>query len=294
MSLVILGAGGMLGHALYRTFDEAGCRPVAVVHKSGVHYARFDLFDPERLVGDVDVRDAAGLEALLDRLGASVVLNAVGLTTRKLGGASAADVIDINASLPHRLCAWSERVSSRLIHFSTDCVFSGADGPYAPGAFRDADDLYGRSKALGEVAGTGVLTIRSSIVGLELEGHTELFEWVRRQRGGVIRGFRRVLYSGVTTPTMAEVVRSLVLGEIPLGGVEQLASDPITKYDLVRLAADAFGTGTTVEPDDEYVSNKVLRPSPFFSTHGLRPAPWTDQVARVAALLPDYDRWNPA
>lgn len=294
MKLAILGAAGMLGHTLYQVLAERFPDTWAVVRKPAAHYARYGLFDAERIVDGFEARDAGAVRGVLDRLQPDVVLNAVGLTTRKLGGQRASDVIAVNAVLPHVLKEWGVENGRRLIHFSTDCVFSGAAGPYAEDHPRDAKDLYGQSKALGEVEGEGVLTIRSSIIGLELEGDTELLEWVRKQRGAHIQGYRRVMYSGVTTRTMAEVVRTLLVQGVSFGGIRQLASEPISKYALVTLASELLGVGAVVEPVDHPSSNKVLLPSPFFDAPGLRPASWRDQLAAVAGDVPTHDSWKHA
>jgi len=292
MKIAVLGAGGMLGHKMYATLAAAFPDTWAVFRKCPAGYASFGIFDPVRSIGGFDARQTENLESFLDQLNADVVVNCVGLTTRKLAGRNESDIIVVNAVLPHRLKEWCIKNGRRLVHFSTDCVFSGDNGPYDEWTSPDADDLYGRSKALGEVAGPGILTIRSSIIGLEIEGRTELLEWFRSQRGGSARGFRNVLYSGVTTATMASVVAELLRRHVQWNGVHQLASAPISKFDLLALANEALDLEVTIAPETEPRSNKTLQPGRFFTDLGIQVPSWSEQLREVAKDAPKYERWK--
>lgn len=291
MKIVILGAGGMLGHKMYSVLAKSFPETVAVFRKCPAHYASFGVFNDRSMRGAFDARKVDELDAYLKPLQPDVVINCIGLTTRKLGSQAESDIIVVNSVLPHKLKEWCQANGSRLIHFSTDCVFSGKSGPYSIDSARDAKDLYGQSKALGEVDGPGVLTIRSSIIGLEIEGKTELLEWFLSQRGKDVKGFRNVMYSGVTTKTMAHVVLDLLKKNIAFGGIQQLASEPISKYELLRAANDVFGVGARIEAVDQPVSNKVLIQSSYFTENGIRPQSWRAQLEAVAAERAQYERW---
>ncbi len=291
MRIAVLGAAGMLGHVIYRTLAPDFTDTFPVVRKSADHYAPYGIFDETKLTDRFDARDPAAVRGLLERLDPDAIVNCIGLTTRKIAACPASDVITINSVLPHWLQEWCVDRGRRLVHFSTDCVFSGRDGPYAEDDLPDAADLYGRSKALGEVAGEGILTIRSSTVGLELEGDTELLEWLRSQRGRRVSGYRRVIYSGVTTRTMATAVKKILATGVPMGGIQQLASEPISKCELLALASEILGLGVEVEPVDAPVSNKVLVPSRFFDDIGIRPSSWREQLAAVARDVERHEGW---
>ena len=289
MRILVLGAGGMLGHKMYSVLSREYPETHGFVRKPAEHYAKFGIFKPGHLHGGVDVRDFRDLSKRLDALRPDAIVNCVGLTTRKLGAYRESDIADVNSVLPIRLKEWCEGKACKLVHFSTDCVFSGHGGPYSPDAPKDAKDFYGASKALGEVEGKGVLTIRSSIIGLEIEGKTELLEWFLAQRGRTVRGFRKVMYSGVTTQTMANVVLKLFKNGVELSGVHQLASPAISKHELISLANEIFGVGATIEAIDHPVSNKVLIQSAFFDAAGIKPPPWREQLRAVADDLKKHE-----
>ena len=292
MKIAVLGAGGMLGHKMYSVLSAAFPQTTAVFRKCPAHYVHLDLFDEKKTRGAFDGRKLDELEIYLSSLKADVLINCIGVTTRKLGPLGDSDIILVNSVLPQRLKEWSLRNGRKLIHFSTDCVYSGKGGPYAPGSPRDAKDLYGQSKAIGEVEGDGVLTIRSSIIGLEIEARTELLEWFLAQKGKAVRGFSNVMYSGVTTTQMAHTVRDLLKSGQSFSGIQQLASEPISKFALLSLANEIFGVRAKIEAVAEPASNKVLIPSPFFAERGLQVPSWRSQLEILKKELPQYERWS--
>ena len=292
MRIAILGAGGMLGHKMYRVLSKDFPETYAVFRKCPAHYAKFDFFREQKMRGAFDARKVDDLGKYLSTIQPDVVINCIGLTTRKLGEQKESDIVVVNSVLPRKLSEWCQENQARFIHFSTDCVFSGKSGPYETDSFRDAKDLYGQSKALGEVEGPGILTIRSSIIGLEIEGRTELLEWFLSQRGREVQGYTGVMYSGVTTGTMAETVASLLKKNVEFGGIHQLASAPISKFDLLSTANAVFKTGTKIKPVAQPTSNKVLIQSSFFTDLGLSPGSWREQLEAVAREVSHYERWS--
>jgi dTDP-4-dehydrorhamnose reductase len=292
MRIVILGAGGMLGHKMYSVLSREFPETTAVFRKCPAHYANFHgLYNERSMRGAFDARKVDELDTYLSPLKPDVVINCIGLTTRKLGEQKESDIVVVNSVLPHKLKEWCQANGSRFIHFSTDCVFSGKSGPYNFDHPRDAKDFYGQSKALGEVEGKGVLTVRSSIIGLEIEGKTELLEWFLAQRGKELQGFSNVMYSGVTTTTMAHVVRDLLKKRTEFAGIQQLASAPISKFELLKLANEIFGVGAKIKAIDQPASNKVLIQSKFFNENGIRPPSWRSQLEILAGESAQYERW---
>lgn len=277
---------------MYRTLSRRFPDTFAVFRKCPAHYSAFNIFDPQHMRGNFDARKMDELGEYLAGMNPDVVINCIGLTTRKLAANHESEIIAVNALLPHKLKEWCLESGKKLIHFSTDCVFSGKSGPYKDDHFKDAKDLYGQSKALGEVGGDGILTIRSSIIGLELEGKTELLEWFVAQKGKSIKGFRNVMYSGVTTNFMSEVVLRLLHNDSGFGGVHQLASEPISKFELLTIANKLFKTGAEIEALDEPHSNKVLVQSAFFNDLGIHPPTWRDQLKELSQEINQYERWG--
>lgn len=292
MRIAVLGAGGMLGHKVYEVLRAEYPDTFAVFRKCPAHYSRLPLFDHQHMRGAFDARQFSKFDGYLRSLQPDLVINCIGLTTRKLGEQRESDILVVNSVLPHKLKEWCEANGASLIHFSTDCVFSGKSGPYSQSDLRDAKDLYGQSKALGEVEGVKCLTIRSSIIGLEIEGKTELLEWFLSQKGREVRGFSRVMYSGVTTLTMAQTVLKLLQANTPLSGIQQLASQPISKFDLLSLANEIFGNRCSIRSVETPESNKVLIPSDYFNKNDVHTPSWRQQLQAVADEVVKYERWS--
>lgn len=292
--VVVLGGAGMLGHKLFQVLRERFPGTIATT-RAGVGVpplSRVSLLAGPDVVAEVDAADFEALRARLERLAPAVIVNCIGVVKQKDEAAKAIPTITLNALLPHRLAEASAAWGGRVIHFSTDCIFSGRRGSYREEDVSDAEDLYGRSKFLGEVAAPNAITLRTSIVGRELTSHRSLLEWFLAQKGKKVRGFRKVIYSGITTNEMANVV-SLLIGSFPtLSGLFQVASDPIAKYDLLLLIRKAYGLEIEVEPDDREVSDRSMRGERFRDATGWRAPSWPDMVAALAADPTPYDEWR--
>src|SRR5207253_2340396 len=148
--------------------------------------------------------------------------------------------LSINSLFPHRLARLCHAAKARLIHVSTDCVFSGRKGNYTEADQPDAEDLYGRSKLLGEVQGPGCLTLRTSIIGRELDTRQGLVEWFLSNQGRKVKGYRRAIFSGLTTDALSELIGRIILNHPDLEGLWHVASAPINKFELISLVRDVF------------------------------------------------------
>ena len=291
MRVLILGATGMLGHKLWQLLPRRFPDTFATV-RSRPALAGCELYRDERVIDAIDAADFRSLATVLDRLQPAVIVNCVAVTLRREASADAVTSIALNALLPHQLACWSAEHSARVIHFSTDCVFSGRTGGYTEASPADAEDLYGRSKALGELTGASALTLRSSFIGRELGSGTELLEWFLAQRGKRIRGFRQALYTGVSTLFLARLVADIIEHHPQLAGLYNLASEVITKFDLLCLAREAFGVNVEIEPDDGYVCRRNLDGGRLRHALGAAPPGWPEMMAELAADPTPYDRWR--
>jgi dTDP-4-dehydrorhamnose reductase len=281
----------MLGHKLWQMLPQRFPETFAAV-RSRPDLPGCELFRDERVIDGVDAADFGALTALLDRVQPGIIVNCVAVTLRKGASADAAASIALNALLPHQLAQWCTAHGARLIHFSTDCVFSGRTGGYAEESRTDAEDLYGRTKALGEVCGAGALTLRSSFIGRELAHGTELLEWFLAQRGGRIRGYRQALYTGVSSLYLARLVGDIIEHHPRLAGLYNLASEVITKFDLLCLARAAFGVDVEIDPDDSFVCRRNLDGNRLREALRLPAASWPEMMAELAADATPYDRWR--
>ncbi len=281
MRILVLGVSGMLGNAMYRTLSESVDLEVwGSVRSSGAkRYFAESLRD--RILAGVDVENMDSLSSLFERVRPQVVVNCVGLVKQLVESNDPLVALPINAMLPHRLSRYCALVGARLVHFSTDCVFSGKRGGYRESDVSDAQDLYGKSKFIGEVSDDAhALTLRTSIIGHELASHHGLVEWFLHQEGSV-RGYRRVVFSGLPTVELSRVVRDVVIPQAGLSGVHHVASAPITKHDLLELVAKAYGKATRIEPDDSVVIDRSLVADQFRDLTGYVAPDWPELVRRM-------------
>jgi len=272
----------MLGNRLLTSL-QAHHDVQATLRQPLAAYRPWPVFSERNAIGSVDAQDWSRLAQVLREARPDAVINCIGvIKQRKDVVSQSALTIEINALLPHRLRDLCSELRARLIHFSTDCVFSGRTGHYRESDEPDALDLYGRSKLLGEVHEAPGVTIRSSIVGLELSRKTGLVEWFLSQRGS-IRGFRRAIYTGVTTAEMARFVARVLDEHHDLSGVWHLASAPISKYDLLAALSRRLGrTDIEIVPDDEFVCDRSLDATRLRQVTGYEPPSWDAMLAELA------------
>lgn len=287
--VLVLGGSGMLGHKLVQVLGE-GHETWATIRDAEPTGPVAAILDPARTIGAVNANDPDSVERAISRSGAEVVVNAIGVIKQVKTARSEVPTIRINALFPHEVAEICARTGSRLIHVSTDCVFSGRRGGYTEDDIPDATDLYGRSKLLGEVTGPGALTLRTSIVGRELTGADGLFEWFLSERGGRVRGFSKAIFSGLTTGALARLIGDLI-GEHPdLDGLWQVSADPIDKYELLALLRSALEADIEITPDDSLVIDRSLDSSRFRERTGWSPQGWPEMLAALAADPTPYDR----
>ena len=291
MRVLILGGAGMLGHKLVQVF--AGEFDTWTTLRGGLAaYAPYRLIDRERVIEGVDALDFDSLAAVIERIEPQAVINCIGIIKQLPTASDPVLNLTINSLLPHRLQHLCQARGARLIHFSTDCVFSGRKGRYTEDDPSDALDLYGRTKFLGETAGQGALTIRSSVIGRELTTTSGLVEWFLSQRGRVVQGYTRAIYSGFTTTMMARIVRSILRDHPALAGTLQISSAPITKYALLGLLGEAFGIALDIVPDETVQMDRSLDSSRFRAMTGFVPPSWPDMIGEMASDATPYEQWR--
>ena len=224
---------------------------------------------------DFDKNQSLGF---LDNLNPDIIINCVGITTRRINNDNISNLEFINSRLPHYLNEWTEKNDKRLIHFSTDCVYSGKSGMYTESDNPDAIDLYGKSKAIGEINNTKALTIRTSLIGREIYNHTELFEWLYKNKSGKVYGYENVYYSGLTTIRMSKILEKIINYYPDLQGVFNISSKPITKYSLLNLINRHFKLEIQVKKDLKIKSNKVLISKKITEITDIEIPTWEDLI----------------
>lgn len=288
MRILVLGGDGMLGHRLFGHLQ--GRHQVRVtLRQDAAAYAALGRFGEEDAYFGVDVRSGDALAAAMADFRPEAVVNAVGIVKQRPSARESIPSLEINALLPHRLAVLCRAAGARMVHLSTDCVFSGRGGMYREDAPSDAEDLYGKSKYLGEVHEPHCFTLRTSIIGLELSRRKSLVEWFLAQRG-TIRGFRRAIYSGFTTAEMSRIIEMLLTGHPERGGLYHVASAPINKYDLLVMLRDRLGRDLEIVPDDDFRCDRSLDGSRFDSEFAYTPPSWPRMVDELAREIEESRR----
>lgn len=278
--ILVLGASGMLGNAVFRYFATQTAHEVTGIVRSVRSVSMLPNDLREKIAEGGDVEDPDTLMRLFDRHRPSVVVNCVGLVKQLEDSKDPLAAIPVNSVLPHRLARLCALVGARLIHLSTDCVFSGATGMYVETDIPDVQDVYGRTKLLGEVEAPHTLTLRTSIIGHELSGARSLVGWFLAQEGAV-EGYQRAIFSGLPTVEIARVIDKFVLPRPALSGVYHLSASPIDKYSLLKLIAEIYRKTIRIDPNVEFSINRSLDSTRFRQATGYQPDEWPALIRRM-------------
>lgn len=288
MRVLIFGGNGMLGHQLCRMLSSA----MEVWATFREKPKEFGFLPEERMLANVIVQDSVRVQAILEAVRPDAVVNAVGIVKQRDEVEQAVPSIQVNALFPHQLADLCVSRGIGLIQVSTDCVFSGSRGAYNEKDVPDPVDLYGRSKLLGEIDRLGCLTLRTSIIGWELTGYSGLLSWFALQRGKHVKGYRKAIYTGMSTRAFSELVGVVLERHADLQGLYHVASAPISKFDLLVRLRDALGwSDISVEPEAEFVCDRSLDGSRFSNTIGWRAPGWEAMIIGMAKEWPEYERW---
>jgi len=276
--ILILGGSGMLGHRLLIELSK-GYEVWGTIRSSVESFPPIPGIDRGRIRGGVDANNFDEMVRALAGVEPDVVINCIGVVKQHPLCHDPLTALEINALLPHRLSLLAKSAAIRLIHFSTDCVFSGKKGtPYLENDQSDAEDLYGRTKYLGEICyGPHTLTLRTSIIGRELQTRYGLVEWFLSERK-TVRGWQKAIFSGFTTFTIARILVEYILTNPSLAGVYQLSSAAISKYDLLNLLNETYGHGVEVTLDDRFECNRALDSSRFSAETGFISPTWPEMI----------------
>ncbi|MFH0816515.1 MAG: SDR family oxidoreductase [Methanobacteriota archaeon] len=282
MIVLVLGAYGMLGHKMFNQLDD-GLKTYGTCRAARKNPGLSSLMPMDRLVAGVDASSIQTVENAIKKFQPDAVVNCVGIIKQLKEAKDPIPSIEINSLFPHRLAKICRDNRVRLIHFSTDCVFSGKKGFYVPEDLPDAEDVYGRSKLLGEVSGEGCLTIRSSIIGRELFTRNGLLEWFIGNSGGRVAGYKKAIYSGFTTNEMVRIVNRLLVKHPDVSGVWHVASEPISKYDLLRMINHKMDLNIEVMPDESVVCDRSLDGMSFNGRTGYVPPSWSAMIDEISS-----------
>ncbi len=290
--ILILGAGGMLGHKLCQRLD--GYEVFGTIRKNVEYYGKYSqVYKNTTLIGPLDVLDYEELEKTIYGIAPDVVINCIGIIKQLDEAKDPVISIKINALLPHQLANICEKTSSRLIQISTDCVFDGKKGSYVETDVPNATDVYGRTKCLGEIADRShCVTLRTSIVGRELNTSSGLVEWFLTNKGKKVNGFKKAIYTGFTTIALVNIIDSIIQNHPGIAGLYQISSEPINKYDLICQLSDAMALDIEVKPETEFFMDRSLICDRFKKeTHFTTPS-WPDMIRQLVSDPTPYDKWR--
>jgi dTDP-4-dehydrorhamnose reductase len=289
MKVLILGGSGMLGHRLWINLSKKH-ETWVTVRGNDSEFPEAPEFPLHYIRPMVDALNFDQIIRAMASIQPDLVINCIGLIKQQ--GHLARDPlfsISLNAMLPHRISMTCRTAKIRMIHISTDCVFSGMKGNYLESDTSDADDLYGRTKFLGEVSYPHCVTLRSSIIGRELKNHLGLIDWFLSQTSAV-HGYKRAIYSGFTTDEFSRIILDYVIPNSSLSGVYHVSSNPISKYDLLQLAKQAYKMEVDITPDVEFICDRSLDSTRFRQITGYQPPSWKDMIDDMARNSSLYER----
>jgi dTDP-4-dehydrorhamnose reductase len=279
MRILILGGDGMLGHQLFKHLKPRHDVRVTL-HQDLAVYKKFMLFNTENIYTGIDVRSPIKLTGVLTDFHPDAVVNAVGIVKQLPEASESIPSIEINALFPHRLALLCKNIGARMIHLSTDCVFSGNKGNYKESDAPDPDDLYGQTKYLGEVTEKNCLTLRTSMIGQELFRKKNLLEWFLAQNK-TVRGYKKFIFSGFTTLELSRIIENMVLNYAEANGVYHVSSDPISKYNLLSLIKANLKLPVEIIPDESFVCDRSLDSSKFRREFDYHPPSWEEMVIEL-------------
>ncbi len=294
MDILVLGGTGMLGHKMFqqlrRRYPETYCTIRGSVRDAGLQH--IELFQAGNVCEGMDAFDQAAFKEFLLDHRPKVIVNCLGIVKQRPQAQEAVPSILVNSLLPHQLATSCRSWGGRLIHISTDCVFNGRRGNYQETDPTDAEDLYGRTKALGELLPENALTLRTSIIGRELLHSESLLEWFLAQGGARVRGYTRAWYSGTTTSELCAVVGDLIKEHPLLTGLYQVTGPTVSKYELLSVLGEAYALDVEIIPDNEVFCDRSLSGEKFRGATGYVSAGWPHLAKQLAGDETPYGQWR--
>lgn len=277
--ILVLGANGMLGYSIFKYFSLKSSYKTAGILRSKQFLKYFNKNEIDNLFFLKDIRNFKSLEKYLINFQPNYVINCIGIIKQSKKLDDPISIIEINSILPHRLAVICKKINSKLIHFSTDCVFNGKKGNYIESDKPNADDIYGKSKFLGELNYSNNLTIRTSIIGHELVNNLSLLNWFLSQNEKV-EGYSKAVFSGLPAVYIAEILEKFIL-ESSLSGLYHLSSEPIDKYTLLCMIAKTYNKKIEIINSNKLVIDRSLNSARIKKELDLIIPSWNDLIKKM-------------
>jgi dTDP-4-dehydrorhamnose reductase len=291
MNVLIIGVTGMLGHKLYQVlrpdFDVTG-----TIRGKFEDISRFDIFQRSEIVAGVDVMNVSSVELAISNARPDAVVNCAGVVKSLVPSSGMVAVVQLNSLFPHQLYQLCRARNIRLVQVSTDCVFSGTKGMYKEDDTSDAEDIYGKTKFIGEVNEPNALTIRTSMIGRELSSANGLVEWFLSNEGRTVQGYTNAIFSGFPTLHLSRIIADIIKNQKPRDGLYNVSSEPIDKYRLLTLIKKAMGLNITIEKYPGYRIDRSLDSTKFREETGFVPLSWETMVDEFVQDAKRYPEWR--
>ncbi len=281
MKLLILGGSGMVGHSLVRKLSRN--HEVFCALRKNQKFESVNFFDnvikESNCIFIEDINEHTNLKNIIENLSPDILINCIGVIKQRNNADNLSNMIKINALLPQILNEICKQNKVKLIHLSTDCVFSGDKGNYKEIDNPDPIDKYGESKLLGEINDGGdALTIRTSFIGPELFNKKSLFEWIKSQKNREVEGYDNAIYSGLTTNVFSRIIDEVIKEHLYLSGVWHISSNPISKYDLIQKINHKLNLNIKINRNSSFQCNRSLNSSEFIKKTKIIIPSWEEMI----------------
>ena len=278
IKVLILGADGMLGHVLCRSlFNDPhfDVHATTILSEPGMYWFTKKL--SSRIIFNLNADRFDNLLPVFHSIKPDIIINCIAIIKPVDILKNPISSINLNTLLPHKLAEISKINGTRIIQISSDIVFDGKKGTYNENDQVNISDRYGMSKYLGEIDGPNCFTIRTSIIGHELNKKTNLLEWFLSQSQQV-EGYTKAIYSGLPTIELSNVIIKYIIPNKSIHGIYHISSDPISKFDLLKLIASRYQLQINVEPNDKVTVDRSLNSNAFRSISGYAPKAWPELI----------------
>lgn len=279
--VLILGITGMLGHTLFKEMNKNTNLEVfgTTRNKNGLE----NYFTEDEMIkirGNVDADNFETVIRAIASVQPTIIINCIGIIKQLPISKDPLTAITVNAQLPHRISLVARSANARFIHISTDCVFNGKKGNYTEKDHSNAEDLYGRTKFLGEVAYPHCVTLRTSIIGHELKTNYSLVDWFMSQQNDV-NGFTKAMYSGFPTIEIVNIISNYVIPNKNLTGLYHVSSDPISKFDLLNILKEIYKKDININPFSDFVLDRSMNSDKFRIATGYVVPSWNQLIENM-------------
>jgi len=288
LRVLVLGCNGMLGHKVGQVLGDS-FEVWGTVRGEDTSLVSDKFLPPDRIIAGVDATELSSLENAFHLSAPDAVINCIGIIPQNETSKNPIACIGVNSMFVHQLAALCRNSGTRLIHISTDCVFSGAKGMYTETDFSDSRSLYGRTKYLGEVDTDRCLTIRTSIIGRELTSFTGLLEWFLSNRNGSVQGYTNAFFSGFSTLALSNIIGELLENHPNLSGLYHVSTERISKYDLLCQIRKSYGLKTEIKSAGEFQIDRSLDSTKFRQKTGIIIPLWSDIITEMAMDSAPYE-----